>query len=128
MQSTPAGLGLALTSLFFVVGVAAQNNGGAADFGDCTPTMDFQLGRAEFNRAADEGTFFPTDDVLVADTNQGDALNPGIIANFICNQLVNVCGANEAAQADCADARALVEGLDARDQSTADAFNQALGF
>lgn len=123
MQSPAVSL-LALASLFLAV--AAQN--GAADFGDCTPTMDLQFGRAEFGRAADEGTFFPTDDVLVADTNQADAFNPGIIANFICNQLVNECGANEAAQADCADARALVEGLDARDQSTADAFNQALGF
>lgn len=40
------------------------------DFGQCTPTIDFQLGRAEFNRQANEGTFFPTDDNLVANTGQ----------------------------------------------------------
>lgn len=41
------------------------NAGGAADFGKCTPTMDFQLGRP--GRKADQGTFLPTDP-LVAST------------------------------------------------------------
>lgn len=111
---------LALTST-----VTAQNEG--ADFGACTPTMDFQLGRAEFNRASDEGTFFPTDDAVVANSGQSDALNPNIIANFICDQLVNVCEANEAAVNMCNEAQATVAGLEERDQTTADAFNQALG-
>lgn len=107
---------------------AASAQAAGADFGDCTPTIDFQLGRAEFNRGADQGTFFPTDDRVVAGTGQGDALNPNIITNFVCDQLVNVCGANDAALAACADAEALVQGLGTKDQSTADAFNQALGF
>lgn len=47
---------------------------GGADFGSCTPTMDFQTGRAEFNRKADEGTFFPTDATLVGNSGQSDAL------------------------------------------------------
>lgn len=99
-----------------------------ADFGKCTPTMDFQLGRAQFNRKATEGTFFPTDSVLVASTGQSDALNPNIITNFICNQLTNVCGANDVAKSTCASAKAAVASLTTKDQTTADAFNQALGF
>lgn len=95
-----------------------------ADFGLCTPTMDFQLGRAD--RKATEGTFLPTDP-LVAEGQQ-DALNPNIIANKICDQLTNVCEANQAAKDACASAEALVAGLGTKDQTTADAFNQALGF
>lgn len=101
---------------------------GGADFGSCTPTMDFQAGRAEFNRKADESTFFPTDATLVGNSGQSDALNPNIITNFICDQLTNVCGANDAAVSQCEDAQAQVEGLGTKDQSTADAFNSALGF
>lgn len=108
--------------------MAQQSSVADADFGDCTPTIDFQLGRAEFNRKATEGTFFPTDDTLVAGSGQSDALNPNIITNFVCDQLVNVCGANQAAQDACADAQDVVAGLGTKDQTTADAFNQALGF
>lgn len=46
----------------------------------------------------------------------------------MCDQLVNVCGANQAAQDACASAQDLVAGLGTKDASTADAFNQALGF
>lgn len=128
---------LLLSSLWTVATVTAQdnnnnnnnNNGNEEpDFGSCTPTMDFQLGREAFNRDADEGTFFPTDDSLIANSGQADALNPNIITNFICDQLVNVCGANEAAQNQCSEAQALVAGLEDRDESTAEAFNEALGF
>lgn len=101
---------------------------GDADFGSCTPTIDFQLGRAEFNRKATEGTFFPTDATLVASTGQSDALNPNIITTFVCNQLTNVCGANDAAKTACASAKDVVAGLGTKDETTADAFNQALGF
>ncbi|KAH6616162.1 hypothetical protein B0J18DRAFT_439046 [Chaetomium sp. MPI-SDFR-AT-0129] len=97
---------------------------GAADFGTCTPTMDFQLGRA--GRKPDEGTFLPTDAVVAQ--GQQDALNPNIITNRICDQLGNVCGANDAAIAQCEDAKATVEGLGTKDETTAAAFNAALGF
>lgn len=117
-----------IAALIAAVSAQASSSLADADFGDCTPTIDFQLGRAEFNRAADEGTFFPTDDTLVANSGQKDALNPNIITNFVCDQLVNVCGANDAAQSACADAQSLVAGLGTKDQTTADAFNQALGF
>ncbi|KAI0399017.1 hypothetical protein F4802DRAFT_591265 [Xylaria palmicola] len=96
----------------------------AADFGQCTPTMDFQLGRP--GRKADEGTFLPTD-ALVAEGQQ-DALNPSIIMNRICDQLTNVCDANDAAVAACEAAQASTEALGTKDATTADAFNAALGF
>lgn len=102
----------------------AANAAAAADFGQCTPTMDFQLGRP--GRKADEGTFLPTD-ALVA-KGQQDALNPSIIMNRICDQLTNVCDANDAAVAACEAAQASTEALGTRDASTADAFNSALGF
>ncbi len=49
---------------------ARQNGGagGAVDFGDCNPTIDFQFGRE--GRDADEGTFLPVDP-LVAEGQQG---------------------------------------------------------
>lgn len=124
---------LAVAAEAALVRIPRQANGtaaaaGGADFGDCTPTMDFQAGRAEFNRKADESTFFPTDAALVGNSGQSDALNPNIITNFICDQLTNVCGANDAAVSQCEDAQATVEGLGTKDQSTADAFNSALGF
>lgn len=97
---------------------------GAADFGACTPTIDFQLGRE--GRKADEGTFLPTDP-LVAEGQQ-DALNPNIITNRVCDQLTNVCDANDAAKALCEDAKAQVQALGTKDASTAAAFNAALGF
>lgn len=107
----------------------ASSSVAGADFGSCTPTMDFQLGRAQFNRKATEGTFFPTDVTnLVAGSGQSDALNPNIITNFICNQLTNVCKANDAAKAACTSAKATVQSLGTKDQTTADAFNKALGF
>lgn len=95
-----------------------------ADFGLCTPTMDFQLGRS--GRGANQGTFLPTDPLVAK--GQQDALNPNIITNRICDQLTNVCEANQAAKDACASAKTLVAGLSTKDQTTADAFNQALGF
>ncbi|TRX97989.1 hypothetical protein FHL15_001199 [Xylaria flabelliformis] len=103
---------------------AAAADNAAADFGTCTPTMDFQLGRP--GRKADEGTFLPTDPVVAE--GQQDALNPSIIMNRICDQLTNVCDANDAAVAACEAAQASTEALGTKDASTADAFNAALGF
>lgn len=105
-------------------GGAAADANAAPDFGSCNPTIDFQLGRA--GRQPDEGTFLPTDPVVAQ--GQQDALNPNIITNRVCDQLTNVCDANQAAKDLCAEAQALVEGLGTKDATTADAFNQALGF
>lgn len=102
----------------------ATSTAAGVDFGLCTPTMDFQFGRA--GRKATEGTFLPTD-ALVA-KGQQDALNPNIITNRICDQLTNVCNANDAAKALCLSAKATVAGLGTKDATTATAFNSALGF
>ncbi|GKT92166.1 hypothetical protein Ct61P_10016 [Colletotrichum tofieldiae] len=102
----------------------AGNAGGAADFGTCTPTIDFQLGRA--GRKADEGTFLPTDPVVAQ--GQQDALNPNIIINRVCDQLTNVCGANDAAKTQCKDAQAQIEASGDRSAAVADTFNGLLGF
>ncbi|KAH6724279.1 hypothetical protein DL95DRAFT_445584 [Leptodontidium sp. 2 PMI_412] len=112
----------AMTATAATVPVSARQAG--VDFGDCTPTIDFQLGRA--GRKATEGTFLPTD-ALVA-KGQQDALNPNIITNRVCDQLTNVCGANDAAVTLCEDAQAQVAALGTKDASTAAAFNAALGF
>ena len=117
----------ASTASAAAVSVRQANNGtdsGAADFGQCNPTMDFQLGRA--GRDADEGTFLPTDPLVAQ--GQSEALNPNIITNRICDQLTNVCDANDAAKALCADAQSQVQALGTKDATTADAFNAALGF
>lgn len=95
----------------------------AADFGSCSPAMDFQLGRA--GRKADEGTFLPTDPLVAK--GQQDALNPNIITNRICDQLGNVCDANDAAISACLAAKAQVAATSVRDASTAALFNSALG-
>ncbi|KAL2125658.1 hypothetical protein VTJ04DRAFT_2023 [Mycothermus thermophilus] len=99
-------------------------NNNQPNFGRCTPTIDFQLGRP--GRKPDEGTFLPTDPLVAQ--GQQDALNPNIITNRVCDQLTNVCEANDAAKALCREAQALVQGLGTRDQTTAEAFNRALGF
>jgi hypothetical protein len=98
--------------------------GGAADFGKCTPTITFQGG--EGNRAATEFTFQIADPV--ARGGQGEALNPNIITNALCNQLTNVCDANAAAKTLCEDAKAQVAAAGTRNKSTADLFNTAIGF
>ncbi|UNI17854.1 hypothetical protein JDV02_004168 [Purpureocillium takamizusanense] len=100
------------------------NNGTAADFGICTPTIDFRLGRA--GRKADEGTFLPTDPLVAK--GQQDALNPSIITNRVCDQLTNVCEANAAAKALCRDAQAKVQASGDRSAAAATTFNGLLGF
>ncbi|KAK2042667.1 hypothetical protein LZ31DRAFT_351851 [Colletotrichum somersetense] len=98
--------------------------GGAADFGKCTPTIDFQTGRA--GRKATEGTFLPTDPLVAQ--GQQDALNPNIITNRVCDQLTNVCGANAAAKTLCKDAQAQIAASGDKSAAVADKFNSLLGF
>jgi len=103
---------------------SAADGGDKKEFGSCTPTMDFQLGRG--NRKATEGTFLPTDEKVAQ--GQQDALNPNIITNRICDQLTNVCGATEDGKKKCLDAKAQVLAAQSKDKSMADLFNKALGF
>ncbi|KAL6859939.1 hypothetical protein ACO1O0_003963 [Amphichorda felina] len=94
------------------------------DFGLCQPTMA-RVGGLN-GRPADEFTFIPQDP-LVAEGQQ-EALNPNIITNRICDQLINVCEASDEAVAACEDAQAQIGALGTRDQSTANAWNALLGF
>jgi hypothetical protein len=114
------------TAVKAVAQAAAVNaTAGAADFGTCNPAMSFAFGRP--GRKATEGTFLPVDPTIAA--GQEDALNPNIITNAICNQLINVCGVAKASagEATCLTAKADVAALTTKDQTTADAFNSALG-
>jgi hypothetical protein len=99
-------------------------NAGALDFGLCQPTIA-RVGGLN-GRPADEFTFIPQDP-LVAEGQQ-EALNPNIITNRICDQLTNVCEASDDAVAACEDAQAQIEALGTRDQTTADTWNEILGF
>lgn len=93
------------------------------DFGTCTPTIKFEAGLN--GRSVDEFTFQAIDPVI--NKGQQEALNFNIIFNRICDQLGNVCGASDDAIAACDAASAdLADG--SRDVSTADAWNEALGF
>ncbi|KAK4178955.1 hypothetical protein QBC36DRAFT_365840 [Triangularia setosa] len=112
-----------------VVGARQNQNAGngandAPDFGLCNPSIDFVLGRP--GRQPDEGTFLPVDPLVAQ--GQQEALNPNIITNRVCDQLTNVCEANDAAKALCEQAKAQVQALGTKDATTADAFNSALGF
>ncbi|KAK0710525.1 hypothetical protein B0T21DRAFT_376720 [Apiosordaria backusii] len=120
----------ASTASAAVVGARQNQNGGngannaAPDFGLCNPSIDFVLGRP--GRQPDEGTFLPLDPLVAQ--GQQEALNPNIITNRVCDQLTNVCEANDAAKALCEQAKAQVQALGTKDATTADAFNSALGF
>ncbi|OTB04772.1 hypothetical protein M426DRAFT_320361 [Hypoxylon sp. CI-4A] len=93
------------------------------DFGTCTPTVKFE--ESLNGRKAGESTFQAQDPVV--NKGQQEALNPNIIFNRICDQLVNVCGAADDAVSACKQAQADL-GSGAKDASTADAWNEALGF
>lgn len=103
--------------------LSVRQAGAAADFGKCSPAMDFKFGRP--GRKATEGTFLPTDPLVAQ--GQQDALNPTIITNRICDQLTNVCAANAAAKTACLAAKAQVAALGTKDATTAAAFNAAVG-
>ncbi|KFZ01078.1 hypothetical protein V500_00887 [Pseudogymnoascus sp. VKM F-4518 (FW-2643)] len=102
----------------------AQASAGGFDFGTCTPTMKFEGGLG--GRPATEFTFQATDAVVAK--GQQEALNPNIITNRICDQLVNVCNAGASGKAACADAKAQILALGTRDASTAAKWNSLLGF
>jgi hypothetical protein len=94
------------------------------DFGLCVPTMKFEAGLD--GRSDTEFTFQAIDPLV--NKGQEEALNPNIITNRICDQLTNVCNANEAAKTACTAAKAQILALGTKDVTTADAWNTALGF
>jgi hypothetical protein len=93
------------------------------DFGTCTPTVKFE--ESLNGRKAGEFTFQAQDPVV--NKGQEEALNPNIIFNRICDQLVNVCGAAADAVTTCRSTQTQL-GVGAKDASTANAWNTALGF
>ncbi|KAF7856272.1 hypothetical protein EAF04_009800 [Stromatinia cepivora] len=93
-------------------------------FGLCVPTMKFEAGLN--GRKNTEFTFQAIDPLV--NKGQQEALNPNIITNRICDQLTNVCNANEAAKTACAQAKAMISAAGTRDVTTANAWNTALGF
>jgi len=104
-------------------GVTASTIAGL-DFGLCTPTMKFEAGLD--GRSDTEFTFQAIDPLV--NKGQEEALNPNIITNRICDQLTNVCVANDAAKTACTAAKAQILALGTRDVTTANAWNTALGF
>lgn len=116
---------LALFAAATAVASTIPRAAATAEFGTCNPAMSFAFGRP--GRKATEGTFLPVDPTIAK--GQQDALNPNIITNAICNQLINVCGVakGSAGETKCLAAKATVQGLGTKDATTADAFNEALG-
>jgi len=106
-----------------VVG-GVQSTIAGLDFGVCVPTMKFVGGQN--GRPADEFTFQAIDPLVAL--GQQEALNPAIITNRICDQLTNVCEANQAAKDACDDADAQIRALGTRDATTAETWNELLGF
>jgi hypothetical protein len=94
------------------------------DFGICTPTIKFE--ESLNNRKPGEFTFQAIDPVV--NKGQGEALNPNIITNRICDVVSTTCGANDAAIAACDAAQAQILALGTKDQTTADEWNTILGF
>ncbi|PBP22178.1 hypothetical protein BUE80_DR007025 [Diplocarpon rosae] len=94
------------------------------DFGLCTPTIKFEAGLN--GRKETEFAFQAIDPVV--NKGQQEALNPNIITNRICDQLSNVCAANAAAKTACISAKAAISALETRDATTADKWNESLGF
>ena len=82
--------------------------------------------RTALTKIATEFTFQSQDPKIEA--IQQEALNPNIITNRICDELVNQCGANDAALALCKDAKDKILALGTRDVTTAETWNELLGF
>jgi len=113
----------ALQAQFDAVEVGAD-----ADFGNCDLTIS-RLPNTEFaNRVNEDGLFFfQSNDAGIADGQQ-EALNGRIIINRVCDDLVNECGGNEAAQAACQGVQDLVDGsaIGNNSPALADAFNAGI--
>ncbi|KAK0500359.1 hypothetical protein EDD18DRAFT_1438763 [Armillaria luteobubalina] len=102
---------------------AATSTSSAAigNFGSCSvPQIEFGVG---FDNRK-ETSFEPVDKTSY---NHGSAQAIGIIAQFICDTLVNSCGADATAKATCATAETAVNNAAAKTGGQADAFNAVFG-
>ncbi|KAI6716055.1 hypothetical protein JHW43_001439, partial [Diplocarpon mali] len=89
----------------------------------CLPTFKFKAGLN--GRTTIQSTFEAEE--LSYDKAQQEALNPGVIACRIYDQLTNACSTNQAARTAAAAAQTLVTTL-GRNETTADALHIVFGF
>lgn len=95
--------------------------GNIGDFGSCTvPQIEFATG---FDNRK-ETSFEPVDKKSY---NHGSAQNVDIITQFMCDTLVNSCGADQTAKDTCAAARIATDAATKGTGAQADAFNGAFG-
>ncbi|KZT69745.1 hypothetical protein DAEQUDRAFT_252376 [Daedalea quercina L-15889] len=91
------------------------------DFGSCTvPQIEFGVG---FDNRK-ETSYQPVDQTSY---DHGSADNIDVITQFMCDQLVNTCGADSLAQQTCASATAAADTVTAKTGGQADAFNAVFG-
>ena len=111
--------------------------GAIGDFGSCTvPQIEFGPGfdgrrETSFQPADKSQCFLPYSrffsDHSSESFNHGSAQNINIITQFICDTLVNSCGADQTAQATCATASSAVDTAAKGSGGQADAFNAVFG-
>ncbi|KAJ4477226.1 hypothetical protein J3R30DRAFT_3290833, partial [Lentinula aciculospora] len=91
------------------------------DFGSCTvPQIQFATG---FDNRK-ETSFEPVD---LTSYPHGSAQGIDIITQFMCDQLVNACGADATAKATCASAKTAADTATAKTGAQADKFNAVFG-
>jgi uncharacterized protein with GYD domain len=100
---------------------AASNNSSIGNFGSCSvPQIQFATG---FDNRK-ETSFEPVDQISY---NHGSAQNIDIITQFMCDTLVNTCGADQTAKDTCATAKIAADSKKAKTGAQADAFNAVFG-
>ncbi|KAL0954552.1 hypothetical protein HGRIS_003518 [Hohenbuehelia grisea] len=100
---------------------AAPGGAGIGNFGSCSvPQIEFGVG---FDNRK-ETSFQPVDKTSY---DHGSAQNIDIITQFICDTLVNKCGADQTAKDTCAKGRAAASAATVKTGQQADAFNAAFG-
>ncbi|ESK94609.1 hypothetical protein Moror_14333 [Moniliophthora roreri MCA 2997] len=102
-------------------GAGAGAGSNIGDFGSCSvPQIEFGAG---FD-GRKETSFQPADKQSY---NHGSAQNINIISEFICDTLVNSCGADQTAQDTCAQAEQATAQQDKNSGAAADTFNSFFG-
>lgn len=97
------------------------SSSGIGNFGSCSvPQIEFGAG---FDNRK-ETSFQPTDKASYA---HDSAQNGDIITQFMCDNLVNKCGADDTAKATCAKAKIAFDSKTAKTGAQADAFNAVFG-
>ncbi|TFK50394.1 hypothetical protein OE88DRAFT_249467 [Heliocybe sulcata] len=97
------------------------SSSGIGDFGKCSvPKIEFGVG---FDNRK-ETSFQPADKASYA---HDSAQNGDIITQFMCDNLVNQCGADDTAKATCAQAKVAFDSKTAKTGAQADAFNAVFG-